>query len=207
VSRFLTHRLALIAVLGVAAVAVAGIGIAFASTGAEAQSSKAKGTKGKRGPKGAQGARGAQGPQGTSGAAGPAGPAGPAGATGQGIPLLYEAPANSAVQVLFNQRGLQIEASCSGTKVTTLTGRSKADHGVIRASDVVSGSISKSDDFASNTTINLTPGGVANNYVLTFLSAGGPVVTGIYGTANGGGGGAGTNTIADCLAFGSLSLP
>src|SRR5262249_3246679 len=151
--------------------------------------------------------RGPKGPKGAQGPAGPQGPPGPAGATGQGIPLLYEAPANSAVQVLFNQRGLQIDASGSRAQGTPLTRRPQRAHGVIRAVDVVSGTIVANDNFASNTTVSLTPGGAANNYTLTFLSAAGGIVTALYGVANNGGGGGSTNTIADCLAFGSISVP
>jgi len=109
--------------------------------------------------------------------------------------------------VLFNARGLQIEAACSAGKVTTLTGRSKADHGVIRATNVVSGSQNANDDFANNTTTTLTPGVLPATFVLTFLSASSQIVTANYSTANNGGGGAGTNTIADCLAFGAISIP
>jgi hypothetical protein len=207
-SRILAHKVIFAALLGVAAIAIAGIGVASAAPETGAQSSKVKrgprGKRGKAGPAGAKGATGAQGAQGATGATGATGPAGPA---GQGIPLLFEAAANTSTQVLFNQRGLQVEASCSAAKVTTLQGRSKADHGVIRATNVVSGSQNANDDFANNTTTTLTPGVLPATFVMTFLSASSQIITANYSTANNGGGGAGTNTIADCLAFGSISTP
>jgi hypothetical protein len=85
--------------------------------------------------------------------------------------------------------------------------RSKADHGVIRAVNVVSGGASTSDDFNNNTTVNATPGVLPANFVLTYLSFAGNNITANYATANNGGGGPGTTTIADCLAFGTIVAP
>src|ERR1019366_8237596 len=147
------------------------------------------------GQTGSQGVQGVQGVQ------------GPAGSSAAGIPLLFEASANTANTALFNKNGLQFEGSCSAGKVTTLVARSKADHGVIRAVNVVSGGSTTSDDFSTNTTLNITPGTLPANFVLTYLSAAGNDITANYATANNGGGGAGTTTIADCLAFGTIVAP
>jgi hypothetical protein len=132
---------------------------------------------------------------------------GPAGSSAAGIPLLFEVSANTANTVLFNKNGLQFEGSCSATKITTLVARSKADHGVIRAVNVVTGGETTSDDFDNNVTVNITPGTLPANWVLTFLSFAGNNITANYATANGGGGGAGTTSIADCLAFGTIVAP
>jgi hypothetical protein len=164
----------------------------------------ASGSRGPRGPRGPRGFVGKTGPQGAQGAAGPAGPAGNNAA---GVPLLFEASANTANTILFNKSGLQFEGSCSATKVTTLVARSKADHGVIRAVNVVTGGSTTSDDFSNNTTLNATPGTLPANFVLTYLSFAGNNITANYATADNGGGGAGTNTIADCLAFGTIIAP
>lgn len=159
----------------------------------------------KRGPRGSRGPRGLRGPAGPQGPQGPQGPGGSAGAPGAGTPLLFEATANTSSTVLFARDGLRIEGSCSGTKTTTLVARSLSDHAVIRATDVITGAMSSSDNFSTNETLTLTPGGQTNNYVLTFLSAGGATLTANYSIANGGGGGGATNSIADCLAFGQIN--
>jgi len=101
--------------------------------------------------RGPRGPRGFTGPRGPRGFTGPQGPQGPAGKDATGIPLLFEASANTANTVLFNKNGLQFEGSCSAGKVTTLVARSKADHAVIRAVNVVSGGASTSDDFTTTT--------------------------------------------------------
>jgi hypothetical protein len=186
--RVLEHRLILL-------ILVAVVGLATASSAA------ASGPRGRRGPRGFAGKIGPQGAQ------GPQGVPGPAGNNAAGIPLLFEAAANTANTVLFNRSGLQFEGSCSAGKVTTLVARSKADHGVIRAVNVVSGGSTTSDDFNTNTTLNITPGTLPANFVLTYLSAAGNDITANYATANNGGGGAGTTTIADCLAFGTIVAP
>lgn len=162
---------------------------------------------GSRGPRGPRGFAGKTGPKGPQGAQGVPGPAGPAGNNAAGTPLLFEAAANTANTILFNRSGLQFEGSCSATKVTTLVARSRADHGVIRAVNVVTGGSTTSDDFSNNTTVNATPGTLPANFVLTYLSFAGNNITANYATANNGGGGAGTNTIADCLAFGTIVAP
>jgi collagen triple helix repeat protein len=190
----LKHRYALVILIAVFALVPASV-------------AAASGSRGPRGPRGPRGFAGKTGPQGPPGAQGAAGPAGPAGNNAAGTPLLFEATANTANTVLFNKNGLQFEGSCSATKVTTLQARSKADHGVIRAVNVVSGGSSTSDDFSNNTTLNATPGTLPANFVLTYLSFAGNDITANYATANNGGGGAGTNTIADCLAFGTIIAP
>jgi hypothetical protein len=185
--RFLEHRMtsAVLVAIAMLAIAVAG---ATAATG----------PRGPRGPRGFRGFRGFTGQR---------GPQGPAGNNAAGVPLLFEASANTANTVLFNMNGLQFEASCSAGKVTTLVARSKADHGVIRAVNVVTGGQSTSDDFNNNATVNATPGTLPANFVLTYLSFAGKNITANYATANNGGGGAGTTTIADCLAFGTIVAP
>jgi hypothetical protein len=102
---------------------------------------------------------------------------------------------------------MELDASCSPTKQTTLTVRSLADHGVIRVVNVVSGALSTTDQFNINQTVSATPGTlpVQDNFVLTYLSAAGENVTANYATANGNI--ATPNSIADCLAFGSLVTP
>jgi hypothetical protein len=79
--------------------------------------------------------------------------------------------------------------------------------GVIRAVNVVTGGETTSDDFDNNVTLNITPGTLPANWVLTYLSFAGNNITANYATANGGGGGAGTTSIADCLAFGTIVAP
>jgi hypothetical protein len=165
-----------------------------------------RGPRGPRGPRGFRGARGFTGAKGVAGATGATGSQGPQGNPGQdatGIPLLFEAPVNTSSTVIFSGRGMRIEASCSATGVTTLLVRSLSDHGVIRAVNVVTGGQSTTDQFNTNNTINATPGALPANFVLTYLSATGQNVTANYATANQPGG----NSIADCLAFGSIVTP
>ncbi|MGI8714644.1 MAG: collagen-like triple helix repeat-containing protein [Solirubrobacteraceae bacterium] len=186
---------------------VAIFALAPASVAAANGSRGSRGPRGPRGPRGFVGKTGAPGPQGSTGAQGAQGMTGPAGNNAAGVPLLFEAAANTANTILFSKNGLQFEGSCSATKITTLVARSKADHGVIRAVNVVSGGLTTSDDFNNNTTVNITPGTLPANFVLTYLSFAGNNITANYATTNNGGGGAGTNTIADCLAFGTIVAP
>jgi hypothetical protein len=184
------------------------VALALATMGAVAVPASAKqGPRGPRGPRGFRGFAGLPGPTGPAGPAGPQGPQGPPGpsatASTVGIPLLFKAPVNTSSTVLFSGRGMQLEASCSATGVTTLLMRSLADHGVIRAVNVVTGGQSTSDQFNTNNTLSATPGTLPANFVLTFLSAAGQNVTANYATANQAGG----NSIADCLAFGSIVTP
>jgi hypothetical protein len=190
--RVLEHRMTLAVLVAITMLAIAGVATASAAS---------------RGPRGPRGPRGFTGPRGPRGFTGLRGQQGPAGKDATGIPLLFEASANTANTVLFNKNGLQFEGSCSAGKVTTLVARSKADHGVIRAVNVVTGTRSTSDDFNNNITLDATPGTLPANFVLTYLSFAGNNITANYATANNGGGGAGTTTIADCLAFGTIVAP
>lgn len=160
-----------------------------------------RGFKGKQGDRGFPGANGPQGPQGALGPQGPGGPQGPAGPAGGGLPLLFKASASTADTTIFEGSGLRIQGSCSPGSVTTLTGRSLLDHGVIRATDVVSGAIQSSNNFNLNATVPLTPGSAQSNYVLTYLAGNAiSIITGSYGVANGGMQLPGV----DCAVFGTL---
>lgn len=207
--RVFKHRFTLVALVAIFALAPASVAAASGSRGSRGPRGPRgpRGFVGKTGPRGFVGKTGPQGPQGPQGLQGAQGVPGPAGNNAAGIPLLFEASANTANTVLFSKNGLQFEGSCSATKITTLVARSKADHGVIRAVNVVSGGSTTSDDFNNNTTVNITPGTLPANFVLTFLSFAGNNITANYATANNGGGGPGTTTIADCLAFGTIVAP
>ena len=202
--RFLERRMTPAVLVAITMLTIAGGLAATASAGPNAHAASSRGPRGPRGPRGFRGFAGQTGSQGVQGVQGVQGPAGSSAA---GIPLLFEASANTANTVLFNKNGLQFEGSCSATKITTLVARSKADHGVIRAVNVVTGGETTSDDFDNNVTVNITPGTLPANWVLTFLSFAGNNITANYATANGGGGGAGTTSIADCLAFGTIVAP
>jgi len=118
-----------------------------------------------------------------------------------GIPLLFKAQNPTFSTKVFEGAGLLINASCNPT--TSLIGVSEVAGSVIRATDVVSGSIVKSNSTAVNQQFTLTPGGAENNYVLTYLSGDGHgIVTSDYGIANGG---LALVNVA-CAAFGTVQL-
>lgn len=161
------------------------------TAGAEA-SAKHKKHKPKRGPRG---------PRGPRGAAGLNGAPGPAGANGVGIPLIFKAQNPTFSTKVFEGAGLLINASCNPS--TSLTGVSEVAGSVIRATDVVSGSIVTTNSSLVNSQFTLTPGGAENNYVLTYLSGDGHgIVTSNYGIANGG---MSLVNVA-CAAFGTIQL-
>jgi hypothetical protein len=145
------------------------------------------------GKAGATGATGPQGPTGATGPAGPAGPAGKAGAPGKpglagvAIPLIFRGQIPTQHTPILNLAGLLINASCSESSVTSLTGVSEVAGSIVRATDVVSGSIEASNSTLVNQRFNLTPGELQNNYILTYLAGdGSSIVTANYGIANGG---------------------
>jgi hypothetical protein len=74
---------------------------------------------------------------------------------------------------------------------------------VVRATDVVSGAITRTNSTAINQELPLTPGGAENNYVLTYLSGNGTnIITANYGLANGGM----TLVNVSCAVFGTLQV-
>jgi len=126
---------------------------------------------------------------------------GPAGANGVGIPLIFKAQNPTFSTRVFEGAGLLINASCNPS--TSLTGVSEVAGSVIRATDVVSGSIVKTNSSLVNDQFTLTPGGAENNYVLTYLSGDGHgIVTSNYGIANGG---MSLVNVA-CAAFGTIQV-
>lgn len=158
---------------------VGGTGIAVAGQTSDPEATAAKkksGTRGKRGK------RGKRGPRGRIGPAGPQGPPGPAGVA---IPLIFKAQSPTFNTKIYQGAGLLINASCNPT--TSLTGISEVNGSIVRATDVVSGSIYTDNSTEVNDKIVLTPGGAENNYVLTYLSGNGSsIITANYGLANGG---------------------
>lgn len=161
------------------------------TTGAEA-SAKRKKHKPRRGPRGPRGPQGARGLNGAPG---------PPGANGVGIPLIFKAQNPTFSTRVFEGAGLLINASCNPS--TSLTGVSEVAGSVIRATDVVSGSIVKTNSSLVNDQFTLTPGGAENNYVLTYLSGDGHgIVTSNYGIANGG---MSLVNVA-CAAFGTIQV-
>jgi hypothetical protein len=150
-----------------------------------------------RGKRGKRGKRGRRGPRGFSGPAGPAGPPGPAGVA---APLIFKAQSPTSNTRIFQKSGLLINASCNPT--TELTGVSEVNGSIIRATDVVSGAITKSNSLVVNQKFTLTPGGAENNYVLTYLAGNGSsIITADYGLANGG---MSLVNVA-CAVFGTIS--
>ena len=110
---------------------------------------------------------------------------GPQGQAGVAAPLIFKAQNPTFNTKIFEGGGLLINASCN--PLTSLTGVSEVAGSLIRATDVVSGSIVKSNSTFVNDQFNLTPGGAENNYVLTYLGGNGSsIVTANYGLANGG---------------------
>ncbi|HEY3970691.1 MAG TPA: hypothetical protein VGL79_04765 [Solirubrobacteraceae bacterium] len=78
-----------------------------------------------------------------------------------------------------------MNASCSPT--TSLTAVSELEGSLIRATDVVSGASTITNNTKLNETFTLTPGGAENNYELTYLGGNGSsIITADYGLANGG---------------------
>lgn len=140
-----------------------------------------------RGRHGARGAQGPSGPAGPAGAQGAQGPAGPPGANGISIPLIFRGQIPTQNTPILNLAGLLINASCGPTTATTsLTGVSEISGSILRATDVVSGAITRSNSTLVNDRFGLTPGGAENNYVLTYLAGNGStILTADYGIANG----------------------
>ena len=164
-------------------------------TGKRKVSCPKKELRGKHGKRGARGLRGAQGSQ---------GPQGPPGANGVGIPLIFRGQIPTQNTKIFESAGLLINASCGPTTATTsLTGVSELAGSILRATDVVSGLISKSNSTLVNQQFSLTPGGAENNYVLTYLAGNGSnIITANYGIANGG-----LSLVnVSCAVFGTLQL-
>jgi hypothetical protein len=159
---------------------------------------------GRRGKQGAQGASGPQGPAGPAGQPGPAGPPGPQGASGVTIPLIFRGQIPTQNTPILNLAGLLINASCGPSEAaTSLTGVSEIPGSVLRATDVVSGSIQGSNSTVVNERFSLTPGGLQNNYVLTYLAGNGStILTANYGIANGGM----SLVNVSCAVFGTVQL-
>jgi hypothetical protein len=178
---------------------VGAVGIAEAGTpshGAEVPQANASKKK-DRGPRGRRGPRGIRG---KAGPAGPGGPAGPPGPSGVAAPLIFKAQSPTSNTAIFQGAGLLINASCN--PATELTGVSEVAGSIIRATDVVSGSIAASNSSVVNQKFTLTPGGAENNYVLTYLAGNGSsIVTANYGLANGG---MSLVNVA-CAVFGTIS--
>jgi hypothetical protein len=155
------------------------------TSGKIARSSKNRGPRGPRGARGPSGANGSAGPAGPQGGQGPSGSQGPQGPAGVAIPLIFEAQNPTSATRIFEWGGLLINASCSPS--TSLTGVSEIEGSLIRATDVVSGAITITNDTKLNELLPLTPGGAENNYVLTYLGGNGSsIVTANYALANGG---------------------
>lgn len=140
--------------------------------------------------RGKHGKRGAGGP---AGPAGPMGPAGPPGANGAGIPLIFRGQLPTSNTRILDVSGLLINASCNAgappasEPVTSLTGVSGVPGSIVRATDVVSGAIFKTNSSFVNQQFVLTPGVAESNYVMTYLAGNGSsIVTANYGIANGG---------------------
>ena len=174
-----------------------------------------RGKQGPPGPAGANGANGAPGAQGPAGPAGAAGTPGAAGASGVTIPLLYESSAPNQTQTeIFNQHGLEMQASCNGStnsNTVVLTGRATSNGALVRVTDVVSGSNTNSNSLTSNLSFNMAPGLTTNfgTDVFDFLAGDGQtILTGEYGLADGDGSGVGPNGITlpgvDCAVFGTI---
>jgi hypothetical protein len=118
---------------------------------------------------------------------GPRGPAGSPGANGVSIPLIFRGQIPAQNTPILNIAGLLVNASCGAGPATSLTGVSEVAGSILRATDVVSGSIEGSNSTFVNQGFNLTPGGAQNNYVLTYLAGNGStILTSNYGIANGG---------------------
>jgi hypothetical protein len=215
------------AIAALSAVSLAGGTTVAAVTAASASAKVAHAASGKRGPRGRTGKTGPPGPQGAPGANGAPGAAGTPGAAGaQGapgaagaaIPLLYESSApNLTSTSIFNQHGLQIQATCTGSQTTAQTvlqGRALAANGIVRVTDVVSGNNFNLNNTSSNGLINMTPGvtGAFGNLDFVFLAGDGQtIITGLYGVGNGNGASpanAATITLGgvDCAVFGTINI-
>lgn len=192
----LRGRFLMVALVVALVTAVVSSGIAVASqrsdsaeaSRAHRKNHKKRGHRALRGKRGKRGKRGEQGPTGPQGAAGPAGtpgPVGPPGPAGVAAPLIFRAQSPTFNTPIYEGSGLLINASCNPK--TELTGVSEIAGSIVRATDVVSGSITKTNSTSVNQKFTLTPGGAENNYVLTYLSGNGSsIITANYGLANGG---------------------
>ena len=210
--RSMLRRSRIVLALTVAVATFAGIGGASAeqfsngekaqqSSGNDEQAQQSRKAKTKRGGKPKRGKRGRRGRRGARGLPGPVGPPGPPGPSGIAIPLLFKAQNPTSSTRIFDGSGLLINAACNPK--TLLEGVSGVTGSVLRATDVVSGSIVKSNNTKVNDKFTLTPGGAENNYVLTYLSGDGrSIITSNYGIANGG------LALVDvaCAAFGTIHL-
>lgn len=180
---------------------VSGTGVALAGkSSGTAEASRAK----KQPPRGKRGKRGRRGATGPKGATGPAGPQGPPGLSGVAAPLIFKAQNPTANTRIFESSGLLINASCNSTPgpATELTGVSEVAGSIVRATDVVSGAIFKTNSTLVNQKFSLTPGGADNNYVLTYLAGNGSsIITANYGLANGGM----SLVNVECAVFGTIS--
>lgn len=195
--KLLRRRFGLVLALVVASVTILGAGYAVAGESPAGESSG--GAASKSSSQRRSGAhhhrRGRRGPRGRTG------PQGPAGQNGVAIPLIFKAQNPTFSTKVFEGSGLLINASCN--PATSLTGVSEVAGSVIRATDVVSGAIVKTNSTNVNDQFTLTPGGAENNYVLTYLSGDGHgIVTSDYGIANGG---MSLVNVA-CAAFGTIQV-
>lgn len=192
-----TVRKRLLIVMGaVGCLLVSGLiggGAAFAARGSQSEvvcekTGKRKVSCPKKELRGKRGKGGKGGPSGPTGPTGPAGPAGPPGLNGVSIPLIFRGQVPTGSTRIFEAFGLLVNASCGPTEPTTaLTGVSAVPGSIVRATDVVSGAISKTNSTLLNQQFTLTPGGAENNYVLTYLAGNGSsIITAEYGIANGG---------------------
>jgi hypothetical protein len=185
---------ALVTMVGYTGVAVAGQSSGDAGESRVQAKKKEKSVRGKRGKRGKRGTRGPAGP---AGAPGPQGAPGPAGVS---VPLIFKAQSPTPSTPIYESSGLLINASCN--PITELTGVSEVSGSIVRATDVVSGSIFKTNSTVVNEKFTLTPGGAENNYVLTYLAGNGSsIITANYGLANGG---MSLVNVA-CAVFGTIS--